>query len=77
MSTARKIVVFKEDTLPETIDKAIRHVESSGGKVTQRYTDAILGFAAEFPEASASVLSVLAENSQLDYIEDDGTVTTQ
>ncbi|KAK3829199.1 MAG: serine proteinase inhibitor IA-1 [Benniella sp.] len=76
-SAVRKIVVFKEDTPPETIEKAIHDVEASGGQVTQRYTEVMLGFAAEFPEASVNALSALEANPQLDYMEDDGIVTTQ
>jgi hypothetical protein len=37
----------------------------------------MLGFAAEFPEVAASALTALNANPQLDYMEDDGIVTTQ
>ncbi|KAK3829197.1 MAG: protease propeptide/inhibitor [Benniella sp.] len=71
------IIVFKDDTPQSEIDEAVRQVESSGGKVTNRYESALLGFSAEFPEASVSVLDALTRNPHLDYIGPDGTVTTQ
>ncbi|KAG0367189.1 hypothetical protein BC939DRAFT_450857 [Gamsiella multidivaricata] len=66
------IVAFKENTPASEIDTAVKDVESKGGKITQRYTTALLGFAAEVPDASIQILSV---HPHVDYIEPDGEVT--
>ncbi|KAK3829198.1 MAG: protease propeptide/inhibitor [Benniella sp.] len=77
--SSRKIVIFKDNTPQSEIDEAVRQVESSGGRITQRYNTLMLGFAATFPEAEASINALNALNShpQLDYMEDDGVVRTQ
>ncbi|KAK3818287.1 MAG: hypothetical protein JOS17DRAFT_670129, partial [Linnemannia elongata] len=47
-------------------------IQQTGGKITQRYTSALLGFAAELPDNSFQALSA---HPQLDYIEADGPVS--
>ena len=46
--------------------------QQTGGKITQRYTSALLGFAAELPDNSFQTLST---HPKLDYIEADGPVS--
>ncbi|KAG0246675.1 hypothetical protein BGX31_010544 [Mortierella sp. GBA43] len=74
MATKKVIVVFKEDTPPEKIEEARNQFTASGGKVTQVYESALLGFAGEVPEVSAHALSALEAHPNLDYIEPDGEV---
>lgn len=56
------------------------HDGATGGEITHRYTDALLGFAAKVPDAApgtVNALSTLQTNPQLDYLEPDGTVSIQ
>ncbi|KAG0364536.1 hypothetical protein BC939DRAFT_524876 [Gamsiella multidivaricata] len=66
------MVIFKSGTSAEDIKAAEDDVLSQGGKITQRYTTALLGFAAELPDNTLQALTV---HPQLDYIEPDGIVT--
>ncbi|KAF9928099.1 hypothetical protein FBU30_002635 [Linnemannia zychae] len=66
------IVVFKNDTPAADIDAAINDVKSKGGVVTHRYDAALLGFAAEMPDASVSTLN---SHPSVSYIEPDGEVS--
>ncbi|KAF9113076.1 hypothetical protein BGX27_002281 [Mortierella sp. AM989] len=66
------IVVFKSGTSKEEIKAAEDDILSSGGKITQRYTSALLGFAAEVPDNHVQSLTA---NKKVDYVEADGEVT--
>ncbi|KAF9585596.1 hypothetical protein BGW38_001649 [Lunasporangiospora selenospora] len=66
------LVIFKEDTPPSEIENAIRNVESQGGRITQRYTSVMLGFAAQLPD---NTVQSMASNPHVDYIEPDGQVS--
>ncbi|KAG0227631.1 hypothetical protein BGW42_002804 [Actinomortierella wolfii] len=68
------IVVFKDGTPNEEIEKAIKDVEAQGkcGKIGHRYDSALLGFSAELPDDSVQSLTL---HPQLEYIEPDGEVT--
>ncbi|KAG0075821.1 hypothetical protein BGZ90_009458 [Linnemannia elongata] len=66
------IVVFKKGTDQTEITKAENEIITKGGKITQRYTSALLGFAAELPDNS---LQTLSTNPHLNYIEADGPVS--
>ncbi|KAG0286936.1 hypothetical protein BGZ96_009065 [Linnemannia gamsii] len=66
------IVVFKPNTDQADITKAENDIIAQGGKITQRYTSAILGFAAELGDNSIQALTV---HPQLNYIEPDGPVS--
>ncbi|KAI1314760.1 hypothetical protein EDD11_001729 [Mortierella claussenii] len=66
------IVVFKDGTPQEEITKAENNILAQGGKVTQRYSAALLGFAAEVPDNS---FQSLVSHPQVDYVEPDGEVT--
>ncbi|KAF9945324.1 hypothetical protein BGZ70_003890, partial [Mortierella alpina] len=68
------IVVFKEGTSDEEIEQAAKNVESQGGKVTHRYSAALLGFTAELPENTFTTMST---HPQVDYVEADGEVSIQ
>ncbi|KAG9325626.1 hypothetical protein KVV02_000651 [Mortierella alpina] len=73
MSSSNKvIVVFKSNTPDSEIDSAIEEVQSKGGKITQRYESALLGFAAELPDNSVQALTI---HPSVDYLEPDGEVT--
>ncbi|KAF9975100.1 hypothetical protein BGZ73_001361 [Actinomortierella ambigua] len=67
------IVVFKESAAAHVIEAAIRDIESFGGKIGQRYSSALKGFAAKIP---SGIISALSTNPFIDYIEEDGEVTT-
>ncbi|KAG0246676.1 hypothetical protein B0O80DRAFT_447954 [Mortierella sp. GBAus27b] len=74
------VAVFKEGTPQSEIKAAEDQVVASGGEITHRYTDALLGFAAKVPDAApgtVNALSTLQTNPQLDYLEPDGTVSIQ
>ncbi|KAF9133214.1 hypothetical protein BGW39_010325 [Mortierella sp. 14UC] len=66
------IVVFKAGTAQEEITKAENDVIAQGGEITQRYTSALLGFAASLPDNSVQALTV---HPQVNYIEPDGPVS--
>ncbi|OAQ25022.1 hypothetical protein K457DRAFT_100091 [Linnemannia elongata AG-77] len=66
------IVVFKQGTPQPEITKAEDDIIAQGGKITQRYTSALLGFAAELPDNSVQALTT---NPHLNYIEPDGEVS--
>ncbi|KAK3836865.1 MAG: hypothetical protein J3R72DRAFT_493522 [Linnemannia gamsii] len=70
------IVVYKEVTNQSTIAEAENDVTGqsrlAGGKITQRYTAAQLGLAAELPDSCIQTLSV---HPYVDYVEDDSDVT--
>ncbi|KAG0376851.1 hypothetical protein BGX24_007131 [Mortierella sp. AD032] len=66
------IVVFKEGTKQEEITKAENDVIAKGGEITQRYTSALLGFAASLPDDS---VQTLIAHPQVNYIEPDGPVS--
>ncbi|KAI8597191.1 hypothetical protein EDD21DRAFT_386090 [Dissophora ornata] len=72
MSSRKVIVVFKPETPESEINEAIKQVETTGGKITQRYQSALLGFAAVLP---VNMVDVLNNHPSLDYIEDDGEVS--
>ncbi|ORZ26950.1 serine proteinase inhibitor IA-1 [Lobosporangium transversale] len=73
-SNSRKvIIVFKDGTPRDEVNKAAEEIKSKGGKITQKYT-LLLGFAAEVPEFE---LQMLNSHPHIDYIEDDGIVTIQ
>ncbi|KAF9939463.1 hypothetical protein BGZ67_009499 [Mortierella alpina] len=63
------IVVFKESTALEVIEKAVNDILGLGGKIGQRYTSALKGFSASIP---AHIMSALSTNPYIDYIEEDG-----
>ncbi|KAF9571825.1 hypothetical protein EC968_010626 [Mortierella alpina] len=65
------IVVFKESTALEVIEKAVNDILGLGGKIGQRYTSALKGFSASIP---AHIMSALSTNPAIDYIEEDGEV---
>ncbi|KAG0378610.1 hypothetical protein BGX24_003327 [Mortierella sp. AD032] len=66
------IVVFKKETPAAEIEKAVKDVESKGGKITHRYDAALLGFSAEMPDVSVSSLN---SHPHVDYVEPDGEVS--
>ncbi|KAF9902675.1 hypothetical protein EC991_004633 [Linnemannia zychae] len=66
------IAVFKAGTAQEEITKAENDIIAQGGTITQRYTSALLGFAAKLPDGSIQALSA---HPQLNYIEPDGPVS--
>ncbi|KAG0299142.1 hypothetical protein BGZ98_010304 [Dissophora globulifera] len=66
------IVVFKAGTPTSEIDNAVKDVEDKGGKITQRYTSALLGFAADVPDVGVQSLTV---HPHVDYVEPDGEVS--
>ncbi|GJJ71673.1 hypothetical protein EMPS_04023 [Entomortierella parvispora] len=66
------IVVFKAQTPLSEIEGAIKDVESKGGKVTQKYTSALLGFVCEIPDNAVQTLTV---HPRVDYVEPDGEVS--
>ncbi|KAG0042490.1 hypothetical protein BGZ83_000398 [Gryganskiella cystojenkinii] len=66
------IVVFKSHTPAAEIEAAIKDCEAQGGKITQRYTSALLGFAAEVPDGNLQTLTV---HPHVDYVEPDGEVS--
>ncbi|ORZ27373.1 hypothetical protein BCR41DRAFT_346715 [Lobosporangium transversale] len=70
--TNKMIVVFKPETPHEEVDKAEEDIRSQGGKVTQSYRSALLGFAAEMPDFQVQTLTT---NPNLHYMEPDGEVT--
>ncbi|KDQ57619.1 hypothetical protein JAAARDRAFT_35312 [Jaapia argillacea MUCL 33604] len=72
--SGKYIVVFKESTTPEQINKYADEVSSNGGQVSQRYDSVLKGFSATIPDA---FLQQLQGSDVIDYIEPDGIVTTQ
>ncbi|KAG0299141.1 hypothetical protein BGZ98_010303 [Dissophora globulifera] len=66
------IVVFKAGTPESEIDKAVKDVEDKGGEITQRYTSALLGFAAVIPDVG---IQSLTDHPHVDYVEPDGEVS--
>ncbi|KAG0042492.1 hypothetical protein BGZ83_000400 [Gryganskiella cystojenkinii] len=66
------IVVFKAGTLASEIKAAEDDIISQGGEITQRYTTALLGFAAKVPDNAFQSLTV---RPQVDYVESDGEVS--
>ncbi|KAF8070181.1 protease propeptide/inhibitor [Lyophyllum atratum] len=73
MSQNRYIVVFKDNATQEQINAYANNVDSNGGTVMNRYSDALKGFAAVIPE---QFLQSLQGDDIIDYIEPDGVVTT-
>ncbi|KAF9925097.1 hypothetical protein FBU30_005090 [Linnemannia zychae] len=72
LASNKVIVVFKAGTSQEDITKAENDIIAQGGHITNRYTSALLGFAAELPDNS---IQTLAAHPQLNYIEPDGHVS--
>ncbi|KAG0271911.1 hypothetical protein BGZ95_000216 [Linnemannia exigua] len=72
VASNKVIVVFKTGTAQEEITKAENDIIAQGGTITQRYTSALLGFAAALPDNSIQALSV---HPQVNYIEPDGEVS--
>ncbi|KAF8981722.1 hypothetical protein BGZ46_002385 [Entomortierella lignicola] len=70
--TNKVIVVFKQGTPEEVINAAVKEVEEQGGQITQKYTSALLGFAATVPDVS---VNALANHASVDYVEPDGEVS--
>ncbi|KAG0316591.1 hypothetical protein BGZ99_006811 [Dissophora globulifera] len=66
------MVVFKAGTPDSEIENAIRDVKSQGGTITQRYTSALLGFAANVPDVGVQSLTA---HPHVDYVEPDGEVS--
>ncbi|KAG0271912.1 hypothetical protein BGZ95_000217 [Linnemannia exigua] len=66
------IVVFKDGTDQKDITKAENDVIAQGGEITQRYTSALLGFAASLPDNSVQALNI---HPRVNYIEADGPVS--
>ncbi|KAJ8328551.1 hypothetical protein O5D80_003137 [Batrachochytrium dendrobatidis] len=73
MSKKNIIVMFKDDTCKEVIDKAALDLIAQGGVVHHRYESSILGFSATVPY---SLISVLEANEHVDSVELDGQVKT-
>ncbi|KAG0363718.1 hypothetical protein BG005_008088 [Podila minutissima] len=71
-SNNKVIVVFKAGTPASDFEAAVKDCESKGGKVTHRYSSALLGFSAEMPDAAVQTLAV---HPHVDYVEADGTVS--
>ncbi|KAF9201615.1 hypothetical protein BGZ49_008155 [Haplosporangium sp. Z 27] len=70
--TNKVIVVFKKGTDQKVIDEAVKEVEGQGGQITQKYTSALLGFAATVPDVSVNALTT---HASVDYVEPDGEVS--
>ncbi|GJJ71422.1 hypothetical protein EMPS_03772 [Entomortierella parvispora] len=66
------IVVFKANTPKNEIEAAEKDITSQGGEITQRYTTALLGFAAKVPDNAFQSLTL---HPQVDYVEADGEVS--
>ncbi|KAF9126158.1 hypothetical protein BGX30_000137 [Mortierella sp. GBA39] len=69
---SKVIVVFKAETPADEIKNAEDSIIAQGGKITHRYSSALLGFAAELPDNSFQALKV---HPKVDYIEADGAVS--
>ncbi|KAI0066105.1 hypothetical protein BV25DRAFT_1912901 [Artomyces pyxidatus] len=70
------IVVFKKDVSQDTIDKHANEINQNGGEVQSRF-GVIKGFKAVIPDTYLTQLQSLQGGSEIDYIEPDGTVSTQ
>jgi len=79
MSAAKKyIVIFKDSATPEQIQQYVDGVQKSdGGNVIHRYDSILKGFAATIPPSFLASLQSNLQDSPIDYIEEDSTVTTQ
>ncbi|KII92391.1 hypothetical protein PLICRDRAFT_37166 [Plicaturopsis crispa FD-325 SS-3] len=75
--SGKYIVVFKSTATPEQIEKYATEVSNSGGEVTNRYDTVLKGFSAAIPDSYLTQLQSLQGGGVVDYIEPDGTVTTQ
>eukprot|EP00842_Homolaphlyctis_polyrhiza_P004032 jgi/Hompol1/462/HPOL_005315-RA len=70
--SGKYIVMFKEGTPKEVIDKAAADIVSQGGVIGHRYDSSILGFSAELPD---NVLTTFVKHEHVDAVEADGTVS--
>ncbi|KJA13670.1 hypothetical protein HYPSUDRAFT_195647 [Hypholoma sublateritium FD-334 SS-4] len=73
------IVVFKDDVTSDEITKYVNEITEAGGTIKERYDTGagiLNGFAATIPESYLTSLQSL-QGSVVDYIEQDGVVTTQ
>ena len=66
------VVLFKEKTVSEVIQKAMDAVVAQGGSIGQQYTSTVLGFSATVPDHH---IKVLLEAEGVDLIEPDGPVS--
>ncbi|KAL5039399.1 hypothetical protein BDV3_002993 [Batrachochytrium dendrobatidis] len=73
MSGKSVIVMFKDDTPKDVIDKAAADVVKQGGVIGHRYHDTILGFSATMP---ANFINTLENHECVESIEADGQVHT-
>ncbi|KAL1924601.1 uncharacterized protein VTP21DRAFT_4255 [Calcarisporiella thermophila] len=67
------IVVFKQDTPADVIEKAANDIKDKGGEIGHRYDSVLKGFSATVPDHH---LGTLDAHEHVDYIESDGVVTT-
>ncbi|KAF9922025.1 hypothetical protein FBU30_007910 [Linnemannia zychae] len=67
------IVVFKDSAALQVMESVEREILAFGGKIGQRYSEVLKGFSAWIP---GPIVTALSTNPFIDYIEEDGEVTT-
>ncbi|KAI0696719.1 protease propeptide/inhibitor [Cytidiella melzeri] len=75
--SGKYIVVFKNTATPDEINQYASEVNTNGGTVRDVWTGGMKGFSAEIPHQYMATLQSLVDDGPIDYIEEDGVVTTQ
>jgi len=78
MSGKKYIVVFKDSATEQEIQDYVDQINNNGdGKVLHRYDTVLKGFSASLSDNYVSTLKSNLVAGPIDYIEEDGTLTTQ
>jgi hypothetical protein len=77
MSEKKYIVVFKDSATEQQIQNYVDQINNGDGKVLHRYDTVLKGFSASLSDNYVSTLKSNLVAGPIDYIEEDGILTTQ